>query len=161
LTTVSQQHHLSPSAYDRLKAELEDLTTRGRTEVAGEIEVARAHGDLSENGDYHAAKEKQGMMEARIRKIESMLLDAVIAEDDGTGAVQPGCIVTIVYEGDSDDAAERYLVGSIEERVEGLDVISPASPLGEALVGTVQGDSVTYEAPNGATLKVKVLAVER
>jgi transcription elongation factor GreA len=66
-----------------------------------------------------------------------------------------------VYEGDSDDEAERYLVGSIEERVEGLDVISPASPLGEALVGTVQGDSVTYEAPNGATLKVKVLAVER
>jgi transcription elongation factor GreA len=100
-------------------------------------------------------------MEARIRKIESMLLDAVIAEDDGTGAVQPGCIVTIVYEGDSDDDAERYLVGSIEERVEGLDVISPASPLGEALIGAVQGDSVTYEAPNGATLKVTVLAVER
>ena len=82
------QTQLTPSAHARLKAELEDLTTRGRTEVAQEIEIARAHGDLSENGDYHAAKDKQGMMEARIRKIESMLRDAVIAEDDGSGAVQ-------------------------------------------------------------------------
>jgi transcription elongation factor GreA len=160
LTRVSQTQ-LTPSAHARLKAELEDLTTRGRTEVAQEIEIARAHGDLSENGDYHAAKEKQGLMEARIRKIESMLRDAVIAEDDGSGAVQAGSIVTIVYEGDSPDDAERYLVGSIEERVEGLDVISPASPLGEALIGTVQGDTVAYQAPTGATLRVTVVAVER
>ena len=101
------------------------------------------------------------MMEARIRKIESMLRDAVIAEDDGSGAVQAGSIVTIVYEGDSPDDAERYFVGSIEEKVEGLDIISPASPLGEALIGAVQGDTVAYEAPTGATLRVTVVAVER
>ena len=126
---------------------------RGRIEIAGKIEVARELGDLSENGDYHAAKEEQGKMEARIRQLEAMLLDAVIVEDDGTGAVQPGCIVTIRVRRRPDDDVERYLVGSIEERDEGLDVISPGSPLGEALIGAVQGDSVTYEAPNGASLE--------
>ena len=74
------------------------------------------------------------------------------------GVVGPGTIVTIVYEGDDDDMAETYLLGHIEERRGDLDVISPGSPLGAALLGHCPGDTVRYEAPNG-TLGVKILQV--
>ena len=150
---------LSQRAFDRLQAELEDLTTRGRIEVAGKIERARAMGDLSENGDYHAAKDEQGHMEGRIRQLESILEHAEIIEAPEPGVVGPGTIVTIVYEGDSDDDAERYLVGHIEERVDDLDVVSPTAPLGAALLGATVGATVAYQAPNGE-LRVRVLKVE-
>ena len=150
---------LSRSAYARLQAELEDLTTRGRIEVAQKIESARLLGDLTENGDYHAAKDEQGHMEGRIRQLEHIIETAEIIERPPEGEVGPGTIVTIVYEGDDDDAAERYLLGHLEEKSGGLDVMSPESPLGSALIGATAGDWVEYEAPNGV-LKVKVLAVE-
>lgn len=151
------QTHLSPAAYERLRAELDDLTTRGRTEIAQTIERARAMGDLSENGDYHAAKDTQGKMEARIRQLQTMLDGAVIVESTGSEEVEAGSIVTLRYEGDSD--TERYLVGSIEERVEDLDVISPGSALGQALLGHRPGDTVEYETPTGAVLRVEVVAL--
>ncbi|MDQ3758093.1 MAG: transcription elongation factor GreA [Actinomycetota bacterium] len=151
--------HLSPEAYERLRAELEDLTTRGRVEIARAIEAARTLGDLSENGDYHAAKDSQGKMEARIRQIEHLLATAVVtdgaASSDGT--VAAGSVVTIRYEGD--DEVERYLLGSIEEKRDDLDVMSPASPLGQALLGSRAGDVVEYEVPSGARLKVEVVEV--
>jgi transcription elongation factor GreA len=155
------KHHLSRSAHERLQAELYDLTTRGRIEVAQKIETARLMGDLSENGDYHAAKDEQGHMEGRIRHLEH-LLDPVNHEivDGGDGSTAgPGSIVTIVYEGDDDDMAERYLLGHPEEKTGDLDVMSPNSPLGTALLGKGPGDWVEYQAPNG-TLKVKLLEVE-
>src|SRR5579872_5275631 len=94
---------LSRDAYDRLVAELEDLTTRGRVEVAQKIEAARALGDLSENGDYHAAKDTQGHMELRIRQLEGLLKDAVVTDAVAdAGVVNPGSIVTLKYEGDGD-----------------------------------------------------------
>jgi transcription elongation factor GreA len=142
---------LSRAAYDRLKAEFDDLTTRGRIEVAEKIERAREEGDLRENAGYHAAKDEQGHMEGRIRQLEHMLENAEIVEDQYA--------YTIVYEGDSDDMAERYVVGHVEEVVEGAEVISSSSPLGAALQGATAGQSVTYEAPNGS-LTVKVLHVE-
>ena len=150
---------LSRSAYERLQAEFEDLTTRGRIEVAQKIEAARLLGDLSENGDYHAAKDEQGHMEGRIRQLEHILESAEIIEHTQDGAVAPGTIVTIVYDGDSDDMAERYLVGHLEEKTGDLDVMSPESPRGAALLGASAGTSVEYQAPNGV-LKVKVVAVE-
>jgi transcription elongation factor GreA len=150
---------LSRSAYDRLRAEFEDLTTRGRIEVAQKIEAARLLGDLSENGDYHAAKDEQGHMEGRIRQLEHILDTAEIIDNAPEGEVGPGTIVTILYEGDDDDAAERYLVGNMEEKAGGLDVMSPDSPLGAALIGASAGTWVEYQAPNGV-LKVKVVAVE-
>jgi transcription elongation factor GreA len=142
---------LSASAYERLKAEFEDLTTRGRIDVANKIERAREEGDLKENAGYHAAKDEQGHMEGRIRQLEHILDNAEIVEDQ--------FVYTIVYDGDSEDDAERYVVGNVEEVVDGADVISPSSPLGGALQGASAGDSVTYEAPNGA-LTVTVLKVE-
>ena len=152
------EHHLSRSAHERLQAEYDDLTTRGRIDIAQAIERARELGDLSENGDYHAAKDQQGMMEGRIRHLKSILEKAQIVEGVQEGVVSPGTIVTILYEGDDRDAAERYLVGHIEERTGELDVISPGSPMGTALIGAHVGDVVGYEAPHG-TLRVEVLAV--
>jgi transcription elongation factor GreA len=150
---------LSKDAYDRLKAEFDDLTTRGRVEIAALIERARELGDLSENGDYHAAKDDQGRMEARIRQLQAMLKSAEIVDAPGEtgGRVEAGSIVTIRYDGDDD--TERYLIGSIEERRDDLSVISPGSPLGTSLVGRNVGDVVEYEAPGG-TLKVEVVAVD-
>jgi transcription elongation factor GreA len=155
-----ESNQLSQEAYDRLRAELADLSTRGRIEVAEKIERARELGDLSENGDYHAAKDEQGHMEGRIRQLEALLEHAEIIEKPPAGVVGPGSIVTLVYEGDSDDDAERYLVGHIEEQVEGLDVVSPTAPLGVALLGANAGDTVGFTAPNGNELRVRVLEVE-
>ena len=150
--------HLSQSAFERLQAELTDLTTRGRVEVAGRIEAARALGDLSENGDYHAAKDDQGKMEARIRQLEAVLKSAVIVDQAAanSGSVGAGTVVSLRYEGD--DGVERYLIGSIEERHDELAVISPNSPLGQALLGRSPGETVEYEAPSG-TLRVEIVKV--
>jgi len=150
---------LSRAAYERLQAEFLDLTTRGRIEVAQKIEAARLLGDLSENGDYHAAKDEQGHMEGRIRQLEHIIDTAEIIEGADEGVVSAGSIVTIVYEGDDDTAAERYLVGHMEEKVGNLDVMSPQSPLGEALLGSSPGAWVEYEAPTGK-LRVRVVKVE-
>jgi transcription elongation factor GreA len=142
---------LSPAAYARLKAEFDDLTTRGRIEVANKIERAREEGDLRENAGYHAAKDEQGHMEGRIRQLEHLLENAEIVEST--------FVYTVVYEGDTEDDAERYLIGNMEEQVPGVDVISPSSPLGQALDGAEVGATITYEAPNGA-LTVTVVRVE-
>ena len=154
---MADTHALSRAAFERLQEELEDLTTRGRVEIARKIETARELGDLSENGDYHAAKEEQGKMEGRIRHIQALLEKAEIVEAEAGGVVAAGSVVEIRYEGD--DSTDRYLIGSIEERAD-LDVISPGSPLGQALVGAKAGDTVSFEAPNGNTLRVEVVGVE-
>ena len=130
---------LTQETHDRLSAELEDMTTRGRIEIAQHIEAARALGDLSENGDYHAAKDAQGKMEARIRQLQSLLKEAVIV----------GSIVTVRYVGDDDDDTQDFFVGSIEERQGDLPVASPTAPLGAALMGKVEGDDVEYTSPGG------------
>jgi transcription elongation factor GreA len=154
---MGDTHELSRTAYDRLKAELEELSTKGRVDIARKIETARELGDLSENGDYHAAKEEQGKMEGRIRQLTGLIENAVVVDAPAaTGRVTTGSIVTVRYEGDTD--TERYLVGSIEERVEGVEVASPGSPLGQALMGAAPGDTVSYEAPGGA-LKVEIVEV--
>ncbi len=150
---------LSRAAFERLQAEFNDLTTRGRIEVAQKIEAARLMGDLSENGDYHAAKDEQGHMEGRIRQLEHVIETAEIIEVSDEGIISAGSIVTIVYEGDDDSMAERYLVGHMEEKVGDLDVMSPQSPLGAALLGASEGTWVEYEAPTGK-LRVRVVKVE-
>lgn len=155
---MPQTHQLSQTAFDRLKAEHDELTTIGRVDIARKIETARELGDLSENGDYHAAKEEQGKMEGRIAQIGSVIGNAEIVQDSGdSSVVSAGSVVRVRYEGD--DTIERYLVGSIEERHDDLDVISPASPLGNALIGAEAGDTVTYDAPGGV-LEVEVVGID-
>ena len=152
------KHQLSQATYERLKAEFADLTTRGRIEVADKIERARELGDLKENGDYHAAKDEQGHMEGRIRQIESFLEDVEIVPPSPEGVVGLGTIVAIVYEGDSEDAAEHYLIGHVEEKPDEdhISVMSPSSPLGSALLGATVGATFSYDAPK-VKLKVTVL----
>lgn len=156
---MADVYELSQETFDRLHAEHGDLTTRGRIEIAKKIEVAREMGDLSENGDYHAAKEEQGKMEGRINHLTALIENAKIVEVDTSGepTVQAGCVVSIRYAGD--DEVERYLLGSIEERRDGLTVISPGSPLGKALTAAAVNDTVTFEAPAGP-LDVTVVNIE-
>jgi transcription elongation factor GreA len=137
---------LSQAAYDRLRAELEHLTTEGRRGASTAIEEARDHGDLRENAEYHAAKEEQGKMEARIRQLEAMLRNAEVGESPAGDTVAAGTVMTIV---DEDGDEETFLLGSREDRPEGLGVVSAQSPLGQALLGRRVGDTVRYAAPAG------------
>jgi transcription elongation factor GreA len=156
--------HLTRDTYERLQAELEDLTTRGRVEIASAIESARALGDLSENGDYHAAKDAQGKMESRIRRLQALLKSATVVDGEeaagGDGTVRPGSVVTLRYEGDPEDETVDFFVGSIEERRDDLTVVSPGSPLGQALDGQGVGDVVEYASPGG-TLRVEIVEITR
>ncbi len=156
---MAEIHQLSQAAFDRLKTEFDDLTTRGRIDIARKIETARELGDLSENGDYHAAKEEKGKMEGRIMHLVRIIENCeIVTESGGTDSVRVGAIVSVIYDGD--DEAEKYLVGSIEERGGDILVVSPESPMGAALLGSSVGDVVDYEAPTGAMLKVKVTEIE-
>ncbi len=138
---------LSQEAHDRLRAELEELRTGGRTRIAATIEEARSHGDLRENAEYDAAKDEQGKMEARIRQLEALLREAKVGKPPHTDAVAPGVVVTLVIEGDE----ETYFVaGSREERHAKFDVLSVASPIGKALLGAREGETLRVEAPSGA-----------
>ena len=149
---------LTQDAYDRLTAELEHLTGPGRLDVVERIAKARDEGDLKENGGYHAAREEQGKMEARIRDLTALLKHAVVGEtppDDGV--VEPGMLVTA-----SLGAREiTFLLGS-REMAAGTDlqVYSESSPLGEAIVGLKVGDSAEYHAPTGAMIPVTIVAAK-
>ena len=152
--TANQASFLTQAAYDRLKAELDELSGPGRTEIAKKIEAAREEGDLKENGGYHAAKEEQGKMEARIRQLTQLLETATIGEtpaDDGI--VEPGMVVTVEMFGDE----ETFLLGSREITDDSMHVFSEKSPIGAAVNGAKVGDVVSYEAPNGKQIEVKVL----
>lgn len=144
---------LTPSAFEKLSAELEDLKGNGRRAIETRLAEARSHGDLRENGDYDAAKNDQGLMEARIRQLEAILANAEVEEASDDGSVQIGSLVTLVdSEGDEGD----YLVANPENRQPGILLASPSGPLGQALIGTRPGEVVTYQAPGGTfTVTVK------
>lgn len=154
---MAQTHHLSQTAYDRLKAEYDELTTVGRIDIARKIEAARELGDLKENGDYHAAKDHQGHMEARIRQLASMIENCEIVDTTDGDIVDPGSVVQLRYEGDDD--VETYFYGSVEERGVEHEIISARSPLGQAIVGKKVGDKVEYESPTGAMLAVEIVSI--
>ena len=149
---------LTQEAFDRRKAELEHLEGEGRTEIAKKIEAAREEGDLKENGGYHAAKEEQGKIEARIRVLTELLRHAVVGEaPQSSGVVEPGTVVTATVLGDE----ETFLLGSREIVGDSdLDVYSEGSPLGTAIMGLRVGDETSYLAPNGKSIPVKIISVE-
>jgi transcription elongation factor GreA len=150
---------LTQEAFDRRSAELEQLAGAGRTEIAKKIEAAREEGDLKENGGYHAAKEEQGKIEARIRVLTELLRHAKVGEaPQSTGIVQSGTVVTATILGDE----SVFLLGSREIVGEGsdLDVYSEGSPLGTAILGHKVGDSTSYIAPNGKEITVHIVKVE-
>jgi transcription elongation factor GreA len=146
---------LTPAAHEKMRLELEQLKSEGRKEIEERIAEARSHGDLRENADYDAAKNDQGLMEARIRKLEHILNTAAVKEVADTGKVEVGCVVTVV-DGDGDEL--DYFVAPQENKVPGLLLASPTSPLGGALLGASIGDRVSYQAPAGEfTVSVKAV----
>ncbi|MDI2099502.1 transcription elongation factor GreA [Ruicaihuangia caeni] len=149
---------LTQEAYDRLSAELAQLSGEGRTEIAKRIEAAREEGDLKENGGYHAAKDEQGKMEARIRQLTELLRTATVGEPPASdGTVAPGTLITAEILGDE----STFVLGSREIAGDSdLDVYSEQSPLGAAIMGRKAGDTTSYIAPNGKEITVKVLKVE-
>ncbi|WP_434810247.1 transcription elongation factor GreA [Microbacterium sp. bgisy189] len=158
MSNDAQVTFLTQDAYDRLVAELEELSTTGREEIAKRIEAAREEGDLKENGGYHAAKDEQGKQEARIRTLQHLLKHAKVGDaPTSTGIVEPGTVVTALIAGDE----EVFLLGN-REIASGtdLDVYSEASPLGAAILGLKEGDKGSYTAPNGREIAVEVVKVE-
>ena len=149
---------LTQEAADRLSAELVSLETTGRSEIIKKIESARSEGDLKENGGYHAAREEQGKIEARIRQLRHMLENAEIgtAPNNADGLISPGMRVTVEIMGDE----MEFLLGSREISSGDLDVYSEKSPLGAAVMGANIGDTKSYNAPNGKTISVKILKAE-
>ncbi|MGI8882590.1 MAG: transcription elongation factor GreA [Jatrophihabitans sp.] len=147
---------LTQEAYDRLSAQLEDLI-EGRPAMAAEINARREEGDLKENGGYHAAREEQAKQEGRIVQLQEMLRVAKIGHPPiAEGTAGTGTVVTVRYEGDDD--TETFLLGSREEAgTTDLTVYSPKSPLGAALDGAKEGETVSYEAPSGSTIKLTLL----
>ena len=154
---------LTQEAHEKLQDELTDLKTKGRPDVTARIAAAREEGDLSENGGYHAAREEQGQMEARIAQLEQLLRSARVGEPEGdTDEAVPGKVVTVAYDGDEDDT-DTFLLGSRE--VLGTDssvshAVSPQSPLGAAVTGGKVGDEVSYATPTGKTINVTIVKVE-
>ena len=155
---MSAQTWLTQEAADRLRAELENLEKHGRKDVTAKIEAARAEGDLKENGGYHAARDEQGKMEARIRQLKQMLENAHIGTPAAAadGKVGAGMVVTAEIAGDE----MKFLLGSREIASGDLDVYSEKSPLGAAVMGAEIGASVSYTAPNGREIKVVIKAAE-
>jgi transcription elongation factor GreA len=149
---------LTQDAFDRLTIELDQLSVQGRTEIAKKIEIAREEGDLKENGGYHAAKEEQGKLEARIRVLTQLLRTANVGDaPESHGIVEPGTVVTAKIQGDE----SIFLIGN-REMAGGsdIDVYSEASPLGTAIIGLGIGDTKTYTAPNGKAITVEIVKVE-
>jgi transcription elongation factor GreA len=150
---------LSQDAYDRLQAELDEHIAN-RPAIAAEINARREEGDLRENGGYHAAREEQGKAEGRILYLKEFLRKAVVGDAPTSDAVAPGTVVTIQFDDDEDDT-ERFLLGSREiAATTDLTVYSPESALGKSILGAKRGETVTYTAPSGAAIKVKVIAFE-
>jgi transcription elongation factor GreA len=149
---------LTQEAYDRLKHEYEYLSGAGRAEIAKKIEEARSEGDLKENGGYHAAKDEQGKQEARIRQLRQLLENAQVGEALAVeGTVASGSVVTVDLLGEE----MTFLLGSREVAGDtDLDVYSERSPLGAAIAGHKVGDTVSYAAPNGKEISVKILAAK-
>ena len=154
---------LTQEAHVRLTSSLETMQTTTRADIVAKIEAAREEGDLKENGGYHAAKEEQGKLEARIRQLTQLLRDVRVGTTPSGDVVEEGCVVRVDY-GDGD--VERFLFANRENatdeggRIGDLDVYSPESAMGAAIMGAAPGTTVTYQAPNGRDISVEVVAVE-
>ena len=149
---------LTQAKYDELKSELANLQGPVRAEIVEKISAARDEGDLKENGGYHAAKEEQGRLEARILQLQSMLERAEVGEVADDGTIAPGMKVSYKFAGD--DSPETFLLGAREMANDDIEVFSPQSPLGSAIIGARAGDTVSYKAPNGKDLKVEIVSAE-
>ena len=147
---ADQGEVLTQAQKDALEAELEELEGPRRAAVVEAIATARSFGDLSENFEYHAAKNEQGLLEARIAKLRERLRSAVVSEHDRDEHVGPGSIVEV-----ADEHGE-----TMEVTISSIGGVSSDSPLGSALMGATVGAVVDVQAPRGAW-KARVLSIRR
>ncbi len=155
---MGQEMYLTSEGAAKLQAELDELKGPKRDEMAKRLRAAIQMGDLSENADYHKAKEDQGFMEGRIQELEYLLKNATIIDVDAVSkdTVQVGSCVT-VQEGSEPE--EQYFVVGAKEADPRNGKISNESPIGRALMGAKEGDRVTAVTPNGE-IKLKVIKIE-
>lgn len=145
--STKQEHFITKEGLEDLKKELENLTTVVRPEVVSDIKEARAQGDLSENAEYHAAREKQSIVEARIKELEYLIENVTVIEEGDSSVVRVGSTVEIKYI-DDDEFEEYKIVGSTEaDPFE--NKISNESPIAKAILGKKANDIVSVESPNG------------
>lgn len=152
-----KKFELTQDAVDRLKERLTWLEGEGRQQIIDQIATARAHGDLSENAEYHAAKDQQGLQESEVRKIRHMLENVVIIEATDDGLVGPGKFVTIRHEGEPE--TETYFLGRREEKTGDFDVLTPESPIGRAVMGRSVGETVVAKGPH-SDMKIEIVEVK-
>lgn len=152
-----EKEYLTQEKFNELQAELHDLKTIKRKEIAEHLEHARSLGDLSENAEYHEAREDQAQTEARIIQLESILKNAVIVKHTSGDIVEVGSKVTVTKEGDSNQNIFT-LVGSEEADIT-VGKISHNSPLGAALFGKKKGETFQFQSPKG-TVKYKIVDVK-
>jgi len=151
---------LTPEGLDKLKKEIEDLSTRKRREVAERIKEAREFGDISENSEYDDAKNEQAMLEARIASLEEKLRSASVidAKDLTNDIVRVGSVVNVKDE-DSGKSLQYTIVGSTEANP-GENKLSNESPVGKALLGNKRNDIVDVSLPNGKARKLKITKID-
>ncbi|KMY23870.1 transcription elongation factor GreA [Actinobaculum suis] len=148
---------LSPATYDHLKAELEEMMTTRRADITRKIEVARAEGDLSENGAYQAAREEQGKLEGRIQELQQLLDTAQVSEPPTGDVVASGCVVTAKIGG----VEETFLLGSREASdLVDIEVYPETAPLGQAILGLKEGQSATFRNRRGRAVTVEILKIQ-
>jgi len=151
---------LTKEGYQKLKREIEDLSTRRRREIADRIKVAREFGDIAENAEYDAAKNEQAMVEARIAKLEERLASARVIEkrDILKDVVSVGSTVRL-RDVDAKQTVEYRIVGSAEANPAELK-LSNESPVGKAILGHKKGETIEVTTPRGAKLKYKILEIK-
>ena len=137
--------YVTKEGYDKLKKELDELKNVRRKEIASRIEIAKDMGDLSENAEYHEAKDEQGFIEGRIAELEATLPNAVIIEPGSTGCVSVGNTVRVSAKGKE----KEYTIVGANEADPVAGKISNESPLGLAFIGKCAGDSVEVQVPSG------------
>ena len=155
-----QKHPMTVEGADALKAELHRLKTIERPKIIEAIAVARAHGDLKENAEYHAAREEQSFMEGRIQDLEAKLANAQIVDISrvpNNGKVVFGSIVTLLHV-ENDTEVTYQIVGEDEADIK-LGKISYQSPISRALIGKSLDDTVTVNTPGGA-VEYEIIAVK-
>jgi transcription elongation factor GreA len=154
-----EREYLTKEKFDELNAELKDLKTVKRKEVAESLDYARGLGDLSENAEYHEARENQANIEYRISKLETMLKDATIVSDESTHGehVRIGSAVTVEKHGEK--TQRKFKIVGSEETDMAQGKLSNRSPLGAAILGRKVGESFSFVSPAG-TMTYKIISVE-
>lgn len=151
-------HYITPEGKQKLETELRELTEQGRKEISERLKHAISMGDLSENADYHKAKEDQGFLEGRIQEIETILRNSEIIETQDTYShVTIGASVTIK---EADYEPETYFLVGKQESDPQNGRISHESPIGKALLGHQVGDIVQVDLPNGGKIHLEILSIE-